>query len=131
MIIKSYAHPRAPLIGDDFVIATGEMPSVCELVAASFSEAGISTDWKGSGAEEAGFDVESGEVRARIDPRNFHPAELELLLGDPSEAMEKLAWEPKATFRQLVSMMAQSDLQELSREACLKESEYEVKRYQE
>ena len=116
---------------DDFVIATGEMHSVRELVEASFAEVGITIEWKGSGTDEVGIDADSGTVRVRIDPRYFRPAEVELLLGDPSKAKDKLGWEPKVTFGELVSMMVQGDLQEQGREAYLKEGGYEVKRYHE
>ncbi len=114
---------------DDFVVATGEMHSVREFVEAAFAEVGVTIEWSGSGTDEVGRDASSGEVRVRIDPRYFRPAEVELLLGDPTKAKEKLGWQPKVTFPELVSMMVRADLQAQGREAYLKEGGYEVKQY--
>ena len=116
---------------DDFVIATGEMHSVREFVEAAFAEVGVGIEWSGSGTDEVGRDSSSGEERVKIDPRYFRPAEVELLLGDPSNAKEKLGWEPKVKFGELVGMMVRADLQDQGREAYLKEGGYEVKRYHE
>ena len=102
-----------------------------DYVETSFAAFGITIEWKGSGTDEIGIDADSGTVRVRIDPRYFRPAEVELLLGDPSKAKEKLRWEPKVTFGELVSMMVQSDLQDQGREAYLRDGGYEVKRYHE
>ena len=75
--------------------------------------------------------TDSGTVRVRIDPRYFRPAEVELLLGDPSKAKEKPGWEPTVTFGELVGMMVRADLQDQGREAYLRDGGYEVKRYRE
>ena len=116
---------------DDFVIATGEMHSVRDFVEAAFAEVGVQIAWSGTGTDEVGRDTSSGEVRVKIDPRYFRPAEVELLLGDPSKAKEKLGWEPQVKFGELVGMMVRADLQDQGREAYLKEGGYEVKRYHE
>ncbi len=116
---------------DDFVIATGEMHSVRDFVEAAFAEVGVRITWSGSGTDEVGKDASTGEVRVRIDPRYFRPAEVELLLGDPSKAKEKLGWDPTVKFDELVCMMVQSDLQDQRREAYLRDGGYEVKRYHE
>ena len=88
-----------------------------DYVEAAFAEVGVTIARSGSGTDEVGKDAESGEVRVRIDPRYFRPAEVELLLGDPSKAKEKLGWEPQVKFGELVGMMVRLDLQHQGREA--------------
>ena len=116
---------------DDFVVATGEMHSVRAFVEAAFAEVGVTIAWSGSGTDEVGKDASTGAVRVRIDPRYFRPAEVELLLGDPSKAKEKLGWEPQVKFGGLVGMMVRADLKAQGREAYLRDGGYEVKRYHE
>src|SRR5688572_1494357 len=86
---------------DDFVLATGEMHSVRELVELSFAEVGRSIEWRGKGVDETGIDKTSGKTVVRIDPIYFRPTEVDLLIGDASKAREKLGWKPKTTFTQL------------------------------
>ena len=95
---------------DDLVIATGEMHSVREFVELAFGEVGIEIQWKGEGVDEVGVDVATGDVLVEIDPRYYRPTEVELLLGDPSKAKEKLGWEAKVGLRELVKMMVEGDL---------------------
>ncbi|MDT3438300.1 MULTISPECIES: GDP-mannose 4,6-dehydratase [unclassified Pseudofrankia] len=85
---------------DDYVIATGETHSIRELLQASFARVGID-DW---------------EPYVKQDPRFFRPAEVDLLVGDPSKAMDKLGWKPTVTFTALIDMMVDADLA-LEREA--------------
>ncbi|MBD0381559.1 GDP-mannose 4,6-dehydratase [Paenibacillus sedimenti] len=94
---------------DDFVIATGETHSVREFVELAFSEAGISIAWIGQGVEEKGIDSNTGKVIIEIHPRYFRPTEVDLLLGDASKAFEKLGWESKVTFEELVRLMVQAE----------------------
>ncbi|WP_462316307.1 GDP-mannose 4,6-dehydratase [Methanobrevibacter sp.] len=97
---------------DDFVIATGEMHTVREFVDIAFKEVGIELEWKGSGVDEKGIDVNTGEVLVEVDERFFRPAEVDQLLGDPTKAKEKLGWNPtKTSFEELVKIMVQSDLE--------------------
>ena len=95
---------------DDYVLATGKAHSVREFAVAAFAHIGVELGWRGEGAEEEGFDVKTGEVRVRIDPRLYRPTEVELLLGDATKAREKLGGEPKVTFEQLVDRMMRHDL---------------------
>jgi GDPmannose 4,6-dehydratase len=95
---------------DDYVLATGEMHSVREFVELAFRNVGRNIEWRGEGTDEVGVDAESGDVLIRIDPRYFRPAEVDLLLGDPSKAHEKLGWSHKIGFETLVSEMVQADL---------------------
>ena len=95
---------------EDFVIATGETFSVRRFAEMVFSRLDLPLDWQGSGASEQGVDTRSGRVVIRIDPRYFRPAEVDLLLGDPSKARRQLGWEPRTSFDQLVNMMVDADL---------------------
>lgn len=95
---------------DDYVVATGETHSVRELLELAFDYVGVSLEWKGKGVEETGINRETGDVLVRIDPRYFRPTEVDLLLGDPTKAKEKLGWEPKVKFKELIRIMMESDL---------------------
>ena len=94
----------------DFVIATGEQHSVREFVELSCKELGIDLEWSGEGVSEKGVDVSSGEAIVEVDPRYFRPAEVDTLLGDPTEAEEVLGWRPKTSFSELVREMVENDL---------------------
>ena len=98
---------------DDLVIATGETHSVREFVDMAFAEVGIHLKWRGMGADEVGIDDETEKVVVEIDPRYYRPTEVELLLGDPTKAKEKLGWEAKVGLRELVKMMVEGDLGKL------------------
>lgn len=95
---------------EDYVIATGETHSVREFVEASFAELGIPIIWKGTGIDEKGINAINGKVIVKVDPKFFRPAEVNLLLGDPSKAKNKLKWEPKTKFDALVKEMIQSEI---------------------
>lgn len=97
--------------GDDYVLATGETRSVREFVEIAFAHVGRKIVWLGNGVDEVGMDDETGDVLVRIDPAYFRPTEVDLLLGDPSKAEEKLGWTHKTTFHELVTEMLQADLQ--------------------
>jgi GDPmannose 4,6-dehydratase len=79
---------------DDYVIATGETHSVEEFLTLAFEQAGLG-DWR---------------PYVRQDPKFFRPAEVDLLIGDPSKAKQKLGWEPEVSFNELVKMMVEHDL---------------------
>jgi GDPmannose 4,6-dehydratase len=95
----------------DFVVATGETHTVREFVERSADVAGYDIVWEGEAAEELGRDRASGEVIVKVDPRFYRPAEVDLLLGDPSKAKDLLGWEPKVTFEELVEIMMRADLE--------------------
>lgn len=90
---------------EDFVIATGRMHSVREFVTAAFACVGITINWQGSGLEEIGIDDRSGKTVVAIDPKYFRPAEVDLLIGDARKAKQKLGWEAKIDFDELVRDM--------------------------
>ncbi|KAF9963910.1 hypothetical protein BGZ70_007110 [Mortierella alpina] len=94
---------------DDFVLATGEMHTVREFVEKSFKATGSSIRWEGSAEEEVGID-EKGVIRVRVDPAYYRPTEVELLLGNPAKANEKLGWKRQVEFDALVEEMVKSDL---------------------
>ena len=104
---------------DDFVIATGEMHSVREFVEMAFTRVGIELEWRGSEVEEIGIDTGSGKTLIKIDPRYFRPAEVEVLLGDPSKAKKEIGWEPKTSFSSLVDMMVSADLAKAEKDVYL------------
>jgi GDPmannose 4,6-dehydratase len=97
-------------VADDYVIATGETHTVRRLVEMAFKVVGRELEWKGKGEKERGLERGTGRVLVKVDPRYFRPAEVELLLGDPSKAMKQLGWKPRTTFEQLVEMMVRYDL---------------------
>jgi len=94
---------------DDYVIATGETHSVREFTELAFKEVGIDIIWKGKGSEEYGIDSITGKVLVEIDPRYYRPTEVEILIGDPSKAKEKLGWKPKIKLEELVKIMINAD----------------------
>ncbi|MBW2987278.1 GDP-mannose 4,6-dehydratase [Candidatus Woesearchaeota archaeon] len=98
----------------DYVIATGETHSVREMTEIAFARVGLPIDrWEGEGNEEKG--IHAGKVIVAVDPRFYRPAEVNLLLGDSSKAREELGWKPKVGFKELVHMMADSDLELLKK----------------
>ncbi len=98
---------------DDYVLATGEMHTVREFIERSFELVDMPITWKGEAEDEVGIDSKSGKTIVRIDPQYYRPAEVEQLLGDPTKAKEKLGWEPKVKFEELVELMLKADLAEL------------------
>ena len=94
---------------DDYVIATGRTHSIRDMISLSFSHIGLELTWSGEGVDTIATD-QNGVVRVRTNPRFFRPAEVDLLIGDPAYAKEKLGWETKTTFEQLIQMMVESDL---------------------
>jgi len=90
---------------DDYVIATGEQYSVREFVEEAAPYFGFDIEWRGEGKNEFGYDLTMGKTVIKVSDRYFRPAEVESLLGDPTKAKEKLGWEPKTSFKQLVEDM--------------------------
>jgi GDPmannose 4,6-dehydratase len=95
---------------DDYVLATGEMHSVREMVERAFACVGREIVWRGEGVDEAGIERRSGKELVRVDPRYFRPTEVDLLLGDPSRARERLGWRHRTSFPELVKEMVEADL---------------------
>lgn len=110
---------------DDYVIATGEQHSVRDFVTLAASKVGMSIRWKGEGADEQGID-EHGQCIVAVDRRYFRPTEVDTLLGDAGKAREKLGWQPKTTFDQLVTEMVHSDYLLAQRDSLVREKGYKV-----
>jgi GDPmannose 4,6-dehydratase len=98
---------------DDYVLATGETHSVREFVEKAFQHAGLTIKWKGQTGTTEEIGVEEGNedrVVVKIDPAYFRPTEVDLLLGDPTKAKNKIGWESSTSFEQLVKEMVDSDI---------------------
>jgi len=90
---------------DDYVIATGVQYSVKDFVEEAAPYFGMNIVWLNEGLDTVGYDRNNKKIVIRVDPKYFRPAEVESLLGDASKAKEKLGWEPKISFKQLVEDM--------------------------
>jgi len=90
---------------EDYVIATGKQYSVKDFVEEAAPYFGMNIVWLNEGLDTVGYDRNSKKTVIRVDPKYFRPAEVETLLGDASKAKEKLGWEPKISFKQLVEDM--------------------------
>jgi len=100
---------------DDYVIATGETHTVREFLEEAFKYAGFNIKSNGKkGVEEEYINQDTGEVIVKIDPRYFRPAEVDILLGDPSKAMKELNWKPKVKFKEIIKIMVDADLKKWS-----------------
>jgi len=108
-------------VPDDYVIGTGESHSVRDFVEETFNYAGIEIEWKGKGREEKGI-IRSltsiltsiltvGDVLVEIDPRYFRPTEVDFLLADASKAKKILGWKTRVTFKELVKIMVDADME--------------------
>ena len=94
---------------DDYVVATGETHSVREFVEEASQYFDFEIEWKGEGMKEKGIDKKTGKTIIEIDEKYFRPAEVDLLLGDASKAKEKLGWEAKTKFKELVRIMCETE----------------------
>ena len=116
---------------EDFVIASGKQHSVREFVECAAKELDISIRWEGEGVEEKGIDRATGKTIIAVDPRYFRPTEVETLLGDATKAREKLGWETRISFAELVKEMAVSDLNEAKRDQLCQKSGFQTFHYHE
>ena len=134
---------------EDWVIATGKTTSVRDFVKMAFGYLGIELAFKGTGVDEVGFVAHIDEQRANeivqhstfniqhllgkelvaVDPRYFRPTEVDLLIGDPTKAKEKLGWTPQYTLEELVHEMMESDLKLMKKDEYLKEGGYTIMNY--
>jgi GDPmannose 4,6-dehydratase len=101
---------------DDCVIASGETHSVREFAELACKTAGFDIVWEGKGIEEKGIDKKTGKTLIEISPEFFRPAEVDILLGDYSKAKEKLGWQPRTKFQDLVSIMTDADIKRVGKE---------------
>ena len=103
--------------GDDYVLATGETHTVREFVELAFLETGTTIEWFGTAENEIGRCADTGRELVAIDPKYYRPTEVELLIGDPTKARDKLGWVHSTPFPQLVREMVQSDLKSIEIES--------------
>ncbi|MEP5764909.1 MAG: GDP-mannose 4,6-dehydratase [Halieaceae bacterium] len=124
---------------EDFVIATGKQISVREFIRLSAEKLGITIEFNGEGVDETGtisaidssvadenITSKVGDVILRVDPQYYRPAEVETLLGDPSNAKAKLGWEPKITLDEMISEMVEGDLAEAKKQRLLQDHGFDV-----
>ncbi len=113
---------------EDFVLATGITTTIRDFVKMSFAELGVKIEFSGQGIAEKGYIVKNnseykldeGRIVVKIDPKYFRPAEVDLLVGDPTKAMVKLGWRPKYDLSMLIKEMVTSDFLLSKRELALK-----------
>ncbi|MBQ7630441.1 MAG: GDP-mannose 4,6-dehydratase [Selenomonadaceae bacterium] len=99
---------------DDYVLATGETHTVREFVEAAFEQVGIKINWQGEGVDEKGYCAKTGKLLVDVNPKFFRPAEVDLLLGDPTKAEKNLGWKRKVSFKELVKIMVASDMKKFA-----------------
>jgi len=121
---------------EDYVIATGVTTTVRDFVKMAFEELGIEITFKGTGVNEKGYVtacrnmdylIPAGTEIVSVDPAYFRPTEVDLLIGDPTKAIEKLGWQIKYDLKMLVNDMITSDVTLFRKEKMLKELGYEIK----
>jgi len=94
---------------DDYAVNTGETHSIREFIEESFKYQGIYVEWKGEGIEEKGYNKDTGELIVEVNKKWYRPVEVPYLHGDHSKIKEKLGWEPKTKFKELVRIMMEND----------------------
>lgn len=123
---------------EDWVIATGKTTTVRDFVKMSFSEVGIELEFKGEGVNEVAYvkacsnpnyQLEIGKEVLSVDPKYFRPTEVDLLIGDPSKANNKLGWTPEYDLPALVKDMMNSDLKLMNKDQYLKKGGYTTLNY--
>ncbi|SFU69142.1 GDPmannose 4,6-dehydratase [Nitrosomonas eutropha] len=100
---------------DTYVVATGRTESVRDFVTMAFKAAGITVEFKRKDESEIAVDVATGKTVVRVNPKFYRPAEVDLLIGNPAKAKEKLGWEPETTLEQLCTMMVEADAKRINR----------------
>lgn len=120
---------------EDFVLATGTTTSIRDFLKLAFEEVGVELEYKGSGVDEVGsvksmansdYHFKVGQEVVRIDPKYFRPTEVDLLIGDPTKAKEKLGWEPEYDLKALVKEMMASDLKLFEKDKYLMEGGHDI-----
>lgn len=106
---------------DDYVIATNETRTVREFVEIALNHVGITIEWQGNGIDEIGVDEISGKTIVKINSKFFRPAEVDILLGDPSKAEKALGWKREIPFAKLVERMINNDMRLIKEEIKIKE----------
>lgn len=120
---------------EDFVLATGITTTIRDFLIMAFHEVGVELDFKGEGVNEIGFvkslsekshNFQIGQEVVKIDPKYFRPTEVDLLIGDPSKAKEKLGWEPEYDLETLTKEMIESDMRLFEKDKYLLEGGHDI-----
>lgn len=120
---------------EDFVIATGVTTSVRDFLRLAFAEIGVELAFEGTGVDEKAYvaacnnpdyQLETGKLVGAVDPEYFRPTEVELLIGDPTKAKEKLNWQPKYDLKALVEDMVKADIDLFRRDQYLKDAGHKI-----
>ena len=123
---------------EDWVIATGKTTKIRDFVKMAFDHVGIELEFSGSGVDEVAkvakcnnpkYELEIGKEILAIDPKYFRPTEVDLLIGDPTKAKEKLGWEPRIQLAELVDDMMSSDLKLMQKDKYLEDGGYQTLNY--
>ncbi len=101
---------------DDYILSTGETHTVREFIEYAFDCAGFRIQWQGQDVTTKGVDEKTGKILIEVSPEFYRPAEVNLLLGNPSKAKEKLGWQPEIKFKELTKMMVESDIKRIEQE---------------
>ena len=123
---------------EDWVIATGKTTKIRDFVKMAFNHVGIELTFSGSGVNEIAnvakcnnpnYQIEIGKEVLAIDAKYFRPTEVDLLIGDPTKAKEKLGWEPQIQLAELVEDMMSSDVKLMQKEKYLEDGGYQTLNY--
>mgnify|MGYP000217835586 CR=1 FL=1 len=123
---------------EDWVIATGKTTKIRDFVKMAFDHVGIELEFSGLGVDEVAkvvkcnnpkYQLEVGKEVLAIDPKYFRPTEVDLLIGDPTKAKEKLGWEPEIQLAELVEDMMSSDLKLMQKDKYLEDGGYQTLNY--
>ncbi|MBN9889821.1 GDP-mannose 4,6-dehydratase [Salipiger abyssi] len=99
---------------DDYVLATGVTTTIRDFFTYAAEELGMDLVWEGEADAETATDRKTGKQVMKVNPKFYRPAEVDLLIGDPSKARDKLGWVPKVDVRDLAKMMARADYDALA-----------------
>ncbi len=122
-------------VAEDFVLATGVTASIRDFLVTSFRQVGVELDFKGSGLNQVAlvrsssnsdFHFKEGQVVVKIDEKYFRPTEVDLLIGDPTKAKEKLGWEPQYDLKSMIKEMVTEDIKLFERDRYLKEGGHQI-----
>ena len=123
---------------EDWVIATGTTTKIRDFVKMAFNHVGIELEFSGKGVHEVAkivkcndpkYQISAGKEVLAIDAKYFRPTEVDLLIGDPTKAKEKLGWEPKIQLEELIEDMMTSDLKLMQKDRYLKDGGYQTLNY--
>ena len=101
---------------DNYVLATGRTETVRKFVSMAFKAAGMDIAWRGEGLQEEGYSPENGKILVKVNPKFYRPAEVDLLIGNPGKAKEKLGWQARVGLEELCRMMVEADVERVKKE---------------